>query len=317
MSVREAELNRLMPDVAEAGQPVQSGALDWVGMNGISLPLHLKDAQSLAPLSVQAKMGSFVSLDDPNAKGIHMSRLYLAQQDMAVKEGITPQDFSAVLEQFIDSHEGLSERAHLTADFELVTLRPSLKSGKQGYKAYPGAVRCIWHDGSPQMELEINVPYSSTCPCSAALSRQLIQDGFREQFGAEGQVSVEDVMAFLGTEEGISATPHSQRSNAQVKIKVDPTLSAFPFLSMIDAIEAALNTPVQTAVKREDEQEFARLNAANLMFCEDAARRVTAILNQQPWARDFWLRVDHYESLHAHDAVAINSKGIKGGYQPI
>ncbi|MEX1056406.1 MAG: GTP cyclohydrolase, FolE2/MptA family, partial [Natronospirillum sp.] len=126
----------------------------------------------------------------------------------------------------------------------------------------------------------------------------------------------DDVLAFLGSEEGISATPHSQRSNARVKIKVDPALPAFPFLSLIDAIEAALNTPVQTAVKREDEQEFARLNAENLMFCEDAARRVTSVLNQQPWVRDFWLRVDHYESLHAHDAVAINSKGLPHGYKP-
>lgn len=316
MSLGEADLSRLMPDVAEAGQPVQSGALDWVGMNGISLPLKLKDAQSAHPMAVQAKMGSFVSLDDPEAKGIHMSRLYLAQQSLSEQESATPQDFSAVLSRFVESHQGLSERAHLTADFELVTLRPSLKSGNQGHKAYPGAVRCVWREGGPEMELEINVPYSSTCPCSAALSRQLIQDGFREQFGADGHVPVEDVLAFLGSEKGISATPHSQRSNARVKIKVDPSLSAFPFLSMIDAIEAALNTPVQTAVKREDEQEFARLNADNLMFCEDAARRVTAILNQQPWARDFWLRVDHYESLHAHDAVAINSKGIKGGYQP-
>lgn len=316
MTLKDADLNQLMPDVAEAGKPVQSGALDWVGMNGISLPLKVKDAQAKAPLEVQAKMGSFVSLDDPDAKGIHMSRLYLAQGALSESAGVTPQDFSSVLGQFIDSHEGLSNHASLSADFELVTLRPSLKSGNQGHKAYPAAVRAVWRDGGPELELEINVPYSSTCPCSAALSRQIIQQGLMAKFGTTGPIDVEEVLAFLGTEEGISATPHSQRSNAQVKIKVDPTLSAFPFLSMIDAIEAALSTPVQTAVKREDEQEFARLNAENLMFCEDAARRVTAVLNQQPWARDFWLRVDHYESLHAHDAVAMNSKGVPGGYQP-
>ena len=42
----------------------------------------------------------------------------------------------------------------------------------------------------------------------------------------------------------------------------------------IDRIESSLKTPVQAAVKREDEQEFARLNGQNLMFCEDAARRL-------------------------------------------
>jgi GTP cyclohydrolase I len=30
---------------------------------------------------------------------------------------------------------------------------------------------------------------------------------------------------------------------------------------------------------------------------------------------DFWLRVEHQESLHAHDAVAVAVKGLDGGYQ--
>lgn len=316
MNVKDTQVSQLMPDVAEAGKPVQKGTLDWVGMSGISLPFPLRDAQSEQPLQVQAKLNTYVSLDDPNAKGIHMSRLYLSVEQMSNSDAVTPAEFARQLDNFIDSHQGLSERASISAEFDLVTLRSSLKSGNAGHKAYPAAIRASYKDGQAELELEVNVPYSSTCPCSAALSRQIIQQDFAARFGAEGQVNVEDVLAYLATEEGIGATPHSQRSNARVKIKVDPNLTAFPFLSLIDAIEASLNTPVQTAVKREDEQEFARLNAQNLMFCEDAARRVTAILNQQNWARDFWLRVDHYESLHAHDATAINSKGVVGGYQP-
>lgn len=316
MNVSETPLSPLMPDVAEAGKPVQKGTLDWVGMSGISLPFPLRDAQVDVPLMVQAKLNTFVSLDDPNAKGIHMSRLYLSVEQMAKSGGVSPLEFTRQLDTFIETHQGLSSRASLAAEFDLVTLRASLKSGNEGHKAYPAAIRASYKDGKPTLELEVNVPYSSTCPCSAALARQIIQQGFAAKFGTDGNVSVDDVLAFLGSEEGIGATPHSQRSNARVKIQIDPTLHAFPFLSLIDAIEAALKTPVQTAVKREDEQEFARLNGQNLMFCEDAARRVTAVLNQQSWVRDFWLRVDHFESLHAHDAVAINSKGVADGYQP-
>ena len=72
---------------------------------------------------------------------------------------------------------------------------------------------------------------------------------------------------------------------------------------------------MQAAVKRADEQEFARLNGQNLMFCEDAARRLKHALNQLSEFDDFWLRVNHYESLHAHDAVAVTAKGISGGYR--
>ena len=77
-----------------------------------------------------------------------------------------------------------------------------------------------------------------------------------------------------------------------------------------------LKTPVQAAVKREDEQEFARLNGQNLMFCEDAARRLQHTMNMtSEQFDDFWLRINHLESLHAHDAVSITTKGIVDGYQ--
>ncbi len=76
------------------------------------------------------------------------------------------------------------------------------------------------------------------------------------------------------------ATPHSQRSVAEIKVQLNHKVTDFPVIALIDAIEDALQTPVQAAVKRADEQEFARLNGQNLMFCEDAARRLKHSLNQ-------------------------------------
>ena len=90
-------------------------------------------------------------------------------------------------------------------------------------------------------------------------------------------------------------------------------IEQFPIKSLIDLIEQTLKTPVQAAVKREDEQEFARLNAANLMFCEDAARKIKHSLNGTDYP-DYWVRINHYESLHAHDAVSITVKGVESGY---
>jgi GTP cyclohydrolase I len=53
------------------------------------------------------------------------------------------------------------------------------------------------------------------------------------------------------------------------------------------------------------------------MFCEDAARRLKNALGLQLQYRDFWVRVEHIESLHAHDAVAVATKGVEGGYTPL
>ena len=50
--------------------------------------------------------------------------------------------------------------------------------------------------------------------------------------------------------------------------------------------------------------------------CEDAARKLQHMLDQKEEYRDFWLRVNHYESLHAHDAVSITTKGIANGFRP-
>lgn len=65
---------------------------------------------------------------------------------------------------------------------------------------------------------------------------------------------------------------------------------------------------MQTAVKREDEQQFTKLNAENLMFCEDAVRRIKGKLEQMPQVTDYWFKVEHQESLHAHNAVVIDQK---------
>ena len=87
-----------------------------------------------------------------------------------------------------------------------------------------------------------------------------------------------------------------------------------PIIDVIDLIENALRTPVQTAVKREDEQAFALANGQNLMFCEDAARRMQRALDADERIADFRVQATHHESLHPHDAVAVATKGIAGGY---
>jgi GTP cyclohydrolase I len=109
---------------------------------------------------------------------------------------------------------------------------------------------------------------------------------------------------WLASPRGLAATPHAQRSRADIRVRLRPAFDRLPLAELVDAIEDSLGTPVQTAVKREDEQAFAALNAANLMFCEDAARRVAAALQADARVEHFEATVSHFESLHAHDAVA-------------
>ena len=53
------------------------------------------------------------------------------------------------------------------------------------------------------------------------------------------------------------------------------------------------------------------------MFVEDAGRRLKTALDDDTRWEDFWVRVEHHESLHAHDAVGVFTKCEEEGYQPI
>jgi GTP cyclohydrolase I len=51
------------------------------------------------------------------------------------------------------------------------------------------------------------------------------------------------------------------------------------------------------------------------MFCEDAARRIQRALDADERILDFRVRATHHESLHPHDAVALATKGVAGGFR--
>ncbi|GHD27557.1 GTP cyclohydrolase, FolE2/MptA family [Halioglobus pacificus] len=155
----------------------------------------------------------------------------------------------------------------------------------------------------------MTIPYSSTCPCSAALSRELNAAAIDAKFSS-GQIDKAELLEWLTTEQGNAATPHAQRSYAYLELDIGE--HRWPELAdLIRQLESVIGTPVQTAVKRVDEQEFARLNAANLMFCEDAARRIKQFLETQVHITDYWFKVEHQESLHAHNAVVIDRKDAR------
>ncbi len=303
----------VMPDVASKHKAHSSSVLDWVGMSEIEMPVVVEGPHH-RDLQVSAKVQAFVNLNDPDAKGIHMSRLYLSLDEVLGDRRLNGLSVYSVLKAFAKSHQDLSDSAHVEFSFDYLVRRPALKTDYAGWKGYPVKIAGTLIEGELELEMSVSIPYSSTCPCSAALARQLIQKQFEKDFSAEQTVKVDTVLNWLGSEEGIIATPHSQRSYAQIKINLAQWKQEFPILTLIDRAESVLKTAVQTAVKREDEQEFALLNGQNLMFCEDAARRIKGALDSVPEYQDYWVRVNHLESLHAHDAVAIAVKGLKHGY---
>ncbi|MBF8651161.1 GTP cyclohydrolase I FolE2 [Pseudomonas putida] len=284
-----------LPDVA-AQHLNSTTPLDWVGMCGIAMPMQIGGRL------VAATADAGVNLVDGNSRGIHMSRLYLALENLE-QEPLRPLLLRRLLASFLNSHDGQSSAAYVRLSYQHLLKRPALVSPLAGWKSYDVEIHARIEHEMFHVELSVSIPYSSTCPCSAALARQLIQRQFQARFGI-GNVDSDEVVAWLGTSEGIVATPHSQRSMAKISVRLEDNHPDLPITEVIDKAEQALGTAVQTAVKRADEQAFALANGQNLMFCEDAARRVYGALRAVEWSKAFKVRVEHAESLHAHDAVA-------------
>jgi GTP cyclohydrolase IB len=297
-----------LPDVAdEAARAARP--LDWVGMQNIALPLRLRGADGVE-LQVPAAADVFVDLQRSGARGIHMSRLYLRVQEAFASEALTPARLRRTLQDCIDSQNELSSSSRIVLRYEQLLKRNALVSANSGWKRYPVEIDATLAQGHLALQLQFSVEYSSTCPASAALSRQANAERFAEDFAAAHPLSTQVVHDWLASERGLAATPHAQRSRADIRLDLQPSFEQLAIVDWVDRIEAAFGTPVQTAVKREDEQAFAKLNAANLMFCEDAARRAAAAFVDDPRVQRFDITVSHFESLHAHDAVArVSGKG--------
>jgi GTP cyclohydrolase I len=278
------------------------------------IPAGSQTPQTVQDFRVQGQAAGFVSLDDPDARGIHMSRIYgiLATDLPAAPLGF--EHFGRLLDLLLETHQGISRRAEITVQYSHLAAMPALLSGREGWRRYPVFYRASKvAGGETVLDFGIRVTYSSTCPCSAALARQLNQRRFLESFPEGTMLSAEKVAAWLGEEKNTGGEPHAQRSHGVVVLRYRNP-SKLPSPEQIAArLETNLGTPVQTAVKREDEQEFARLNARNLMFSEDAARKLAETVESYP-CDDFLTHVIHYESLHPYDVQATAVKGIKGGF---
>lgn len=302
MTPRQTASGQPLPDVAGDAAAL-ARPLDWVGMSGIALPVRLPGPEAEG-MVVPASVDVAVDLRDGAARGIHMSRLYLQLQHAFASEPVTPAGLRRILQALVDSQRGLAGRARLTVRYDHLLLRDALASGHAGWRRYPVAVEATLADDHLQLAVEVSVEYSSTCPASAALSRQLNADRFADDFAAARPLSTGVVRDWLASSRGMAATPHAQRSTANVRVGLRPAFAELPVTAFVDLVEAAVGTPVQAAVKREDEQAFARLNAEHLMFAEDAARRIADALAADERVQGFEVRVAHHESLHAHDAVA-------------
>lgn len=301
-------LKRALPDVTSDLYAETPSTLQWVGMEDIAVPITM-NLQNGNLQTIGAKANVYVNLEKPEVKGIHMSRLHTGINQLSEQE-CNKQVIEQLLNALIHSQSNIGREAKIELSFDVLLKKPALLSGESGYQSYPVTIKAEKKSEGLSCEFELTIPYSSTCPCSASLARQLYAEAVNTKF-SQPTIDKADLLTWIQSSAGSIATPHSQRSYAYIRLSL--ANNDWPSLSLlIFQLEEVIGTPVQTAVKRVDEQAFAQLNAENLMFCEDAARRIKFALERMNFVKNYWFKVEHQESLHAHNAVVIDQKYLNG-----
>ncbi len=270
--------------------------LQWVGMEAVTLPVivMLDGVKNRVPCDFDI----FVNLINPS-KGIHMSRLYEILSLYTQNGELSLKGVRDLLDPCVLSQNGLSSNAKIVITLSMPLTMTTLESKRSYIKSVP--LKCIFTKSKNAVttEIQFHLDYSSTCPQSAALANQLTISEMEKQNLQSGPEIIDWIQR-----RGFVATPHAQRSQASVSIYLDKDFDFSDFPNLFLQMGTCLGTPTQGLVKRVDEQEFARLNADNLMFCEDAARKLTVFLTAYSHALSGSGKVSHLESLHSHNAVS-------------
>ncbi|SEL08393.1 GTP cyclohydrolase I [Roseovarius azorensis] len=280
--VVDARYRASLPDLQNGPASLIRGTrqqLQHVGISNFRLPIRFHTRDN-GDLTLETSVTGTVSLE-AGRKGINMSRIMRSFYKHAEKT-FSLEVMEAALADYITDLDSVDARLQMRISYPAKVR--SLRSGLEGFQYYDIAMELVETGGAKRKFMHLDYVYSSTCPCSLELSEHAR--------AARGQL----------------ATPHSQRSVARISVEVLEG-DCLWFEDLIDLARRAVPTETQVMVKREDEQAFAELNAANPVFVEDAARLFCEQLLADPRVGDFRVIASHQESLHSHDAVSVLTEG--------
>jgi len=270
-----------LPDIQGTLPKIQIPIME-VGVSNINVPFVMESKYG-GMKSMVANVSMRTNLE-AEVKGISMSRLIRTLKnylDLPLKKKL-------IKEILIDLMKNVeSTESYMRFDFLYPIVRKSILSDNE----FPIFHKCRFEGQMRGANFKFfqgsTIQYSSYCPCSAELSKDL-------------------------AEKGSVGFPHAQRSFANIMI--EGKKDSYIWLEdIIESVERAIKTTVYPIIKREDEQEIARIAAENPIFVEDAIRQISVELDKMS-VDDWIVKCDHEESIHTSNAIAVNWKGIAGGF---
>lgn len=257
----------MLEDV-QAGVDTRGIPLDRVGVSGVRRPIIVWD-RSLAKQQTVATIALSVTLSACE-KGAHLSRFMEALE--AHDDEITVATIPRLLKDVRGRLE--AERAHLDLAFSYFRHRAAPVTGATGLIDYRCRFIAEADDGNFEFALEVEVPVTSVCPCSRAIS----------DYGA-----------------------HNQRGRVTIRVGSAGSSEDPPFIwieELGDLAEESASSPLYPVLKRPDERFVTMAAYDKPVFVEDMVRGVAQRLQCDDRVGWFTVRVVNDESIHNHDAFA-------------
>jgi len=270
-----------LPDIQDSLPKIQT-TIKEVGVGNVQVPFYLESKYG-GLTSMVANVSMRTNLDD-KTKGISMSRLIRTLKDYLS----LPLKQKLIKEILVDLRNNVeSKESYMRFDFQMPIVRKSILSNNE----FPIFHKCRFEGQLKDNEFKFFqgavVQYASYCPCSAELSADL-------------------------RKKGSAGFPHAQRSFADILIECRAG-TLYWLEDIIENVERAIKTIPYPIIKRVDEQEIAKIAAENPIFVEDAIRQISKEIDQM-LIQDWIVKCTHEESIHTSEAIAINWKGVDGGF---
>ncbi|RYH38990.1 MAG: GTP cyclohydrolase I FolE2 [Alcaligenaceae bacterium] len=253
----------VMPDV-QSTTDTRHIPIQRVGIRGVRHPMMVQASDG----SVQPTIGNWtltVALP-AEEKGTHMSR-FIALMEQYRSTALTPALFRRMATEMLPLLH--AERGDITVSFPYFINKSAPVSGVQSLMDYEIQWIARAQGDAVEFELVAQVPVTSLCPCSKAIS----------EYGA-----------------------HNQRSHVTVSAVLDGEVDLD---HIIRIVEAEASCELWGLLKRPDEKFVTERAYENPKFVEDLVRDVAARIGAQSGIVRYRVEAENFESIHNHSAYAV------------
>lgn len=237
--------------------------IDRVGVRSLRFPLRIRDRDSALQHTVATVS---LAVDLPHHyKGTHMSRFVEVLH--AHGSELTVDTIAGMPMELIKKLH--AEKAHVEFRFPYFRAKKAPVSGAEGLLDYGVVFEVNADKDSSDFVLTVEVPVTTLCPCSKAISAR----------GA-----------------------HNQRGIVTLAVRFSEPVW---IEDLIELVEASASAQLYSLLKRPDEKFVTEAAYDNPVFVEDLVRNVAQKAKSHPRITWFRVEAENFESIHNHNAWAM------------